>query len=506
MLNLPTVKEFMPKYIDAGYPILYIRTFEESKADKEILAVADRMTVLEWNGANGFVDFKTKASLIPNQTLEATLTRLAYGKELERTILVIKDAAEQLDINNPSACNSKVIALLKEIARKIRLDDGIEATIIIVSSTLHIPEALEKMTTVMELDLPSETEIREVVDKFLTEYEITAVHSELIDAISLALKGLSEFEIEDLLRLALSEDGELTKKALKLIIEQKQQIILKAGILEMIQVKESVDDIGGLENLKVWLQKKSKVFNDAKKASSFGVSVPKGVLIAGIPGCGKSLCAKAAGALFDVPLMRLDMGKLMGKYVGESEENMRKAILLAEAISPCVLWVDELEKAFAGISGGGSEVTTRLFGTFLTWMQEKTKPVFVLATANKITELPPELLRKGRFDEIFYVPLPNPDERKKIFEIHIKKRRPTDVSDIDLDALVSETEGYTGADIEGVVCESIENVFVRGNPALTTDDVLDGISNTHSLAEIMKKELDEMDTEYRNRKFKKASR
>jgi SpoVK/Ycf46/Vps4 family AAA+-type ATPase len=220
-----------------------------------------------------------------------------------------------------------------------------------------------------------------------------------------------------------AEDGELNKKALKLIFDQKQQMIMKAGVLEMVKPADSIEDIGGLENLIEWLKYKEKVFKNIKKAEEFGVALPKGVLIAGLPGCGKSLTAKAAGNLFNVPLLRLDMGRLMGRYVGESEENMRKAIRLADAISPCVLWVDELEKAFAGIGGGGSEVTTRLFGTFLTWMQEKTSPVFVLATANKINDLPPELLRKGRFDEIFYVDFPNDEERKKIFEIHIGKRR-----------------------------------------------------------------------------------
>lgn len=197
----------------------------------------------------------------------------------------------------------------------------------------------------------------------------------------------------------------------------------------------------------------------------------------------------------------------MGKYLGESEENMRKAIRLAEAISPCVLWVDELEKAFAGIGGGGStDVTTRLFGSFLTWMQEKTSPAFVVATANDITQLPPELLRKGRFDEIFYVPLPNSEERRKIFEIHLNKRRKEDVKAINIDDLVSQTEGYSGADIEGVVSESVENAFVKGSKSLTTEDILSCIRNTHSLSEIMKEPLEKMAKLYEDRKFKKASR
>ena len=186
---------------------------------------------------------------------------------------------------------------------------------------------------------------------------------------------------------------------------------------------------------------------------------------------------------------------------------MRKAIALAEAIAPCVLWVDELEKAFAGIggTGGGADITTRLFGNFLTWMQEKKSAAFVVATANDITKLPPELLRKGRFDEIFYVGLPNDKERKKIFEIHISKRRKQDLADINLDLLISKTKGYSGADIEGVVKESIENVYSEGKEKLTTEDIMEAIRNTHSLSEIMKEPLKKMAEEYENRKFKNAS-
>lgn len=227
----------------------------------------------------------------------------------------------------------------------------------------------------------------------------------------------------------------------------------------------------------------------------------------GDSGCGKSLSAKAAGKLFDVPLLKLDMGRLMGKYVGESEENMRRAIQLAEAISPCVLWVDELEKAFAGIgSGSGSEVITRLFGAFLTWMQEKTSATFVVATANDITKLPPELMRKGRFDDIFYVGLPKKEEREKIFEIHLKKHRRSDFGNIDLERVSEETDGYSGADIESVVGESIENVFVKGTGSLTTEDILDCIHSTHPLGEIMNEAIQNMSKLYEERKFKKASK
>ena len=325
----------------------------------------------------------------------------------------------------------------------------------------------------------------------------------------MAFKGLTEYEIENLLALSYSENGELEEDDLQLIFEQKQQMIRKSGILEMIPLKESMEDIGGLENLKEWFQRKAKVYTDMRSAEAFGVDMPKGVLIAGVPGCGKSLNAKAAAHLFQVPLLRMDMGRLMGKYVGESEGNLRKAIALAEAISPCVLWIDELEKAFAGIGGGsgsGAEVTTRLFGNFLTWMQEKNSPTFVVATANNITQLPPELLRKGRFDEIFYVGFPDQEERRTIFKIHIRKRRETDLPNIRLDELARHSEGFSGADIEGVVKDAVETAFVNGHKQMTTDDVLNAMRATHPLSEIMKDSLDKMQKEYDKRGFKNASK
>lgn len=511
MVQLPSVKENLRSYIDARFPILYICTYEESKADGYILSVADKKKTLEWNGADGLVDFKTKnpVSMGKGRPLEAVLASWKNDKQLDRTLLVIKDADRLLASDGMPGQPEvqQVTALLKDIARKIRKEE-IDATVIIISPTLHIPQSLEKLVTVLELDLPDEKEIETIINQFVKDNGITDLPQKFLDELVTALKGLSESEIKDLLGLAVAKEEELTGKTLKLIFDQKQQMILKAGVLEMIPLKESIADIGGLENLKEWIQNKAKIFKNLKEAIAFGVTMPKGVLIAGVPGCGKSLSAKAAGKLFDVPLLRLDMGRLMGKYIGESEGNLRKAIKLAEAISPCVLWVDELEKAFAGIgsSGSGGDVTTRLFGAFLTWMQEKTSAAFVVATANDITKLPPELLRKGRFDEIFYVPLPNEEERRKIFEIHLNKRRKKDVGGIDIDRLVSETEGYSGADIEGVVSESVESVFVKGSRRLTTEDILKCIHNTHSLSEIMKEPLEEMAKLYEDRKFKKASR
>ena len=500
------LKQNLSRYLDAGFPILYINSFEEAKIEETIKEIADRRTVASWSMAFGYGEYSTKDNewKVPptkdaTTEIESVLNnKLSYDGDLDRTIFVIKDAHMVLD-------NPQVIAYLKEIANKISA--GCDSCIILLSPVLKIPVELEKYITILESDYQSYDDICKIIKSFVSENGLPELNAKLLEDLAMTFKGLSELEILNLLALAVAEDGELTRKDLSLIFEQKKQMILKSGILEMIPLKEKIEDIGGLENLKAWLKRKATVIKNIKKAESFGVDMPKGVLIAGVPGCGKSLCAKAAAGLFEVPILRLDVGKLMGKYLGESEANLRKAINLAEAISPCVLWVDELEKAFAGIgSDGGHEVTTRLFGTFLTWMQEKTSTTFVVATANDITKLPPELLRKGRFDEIFFVGLPKDNERKKIFEIHISKRRKQDISSIDINKLVTMTKGYSGADIEGVVKEAVEYAFTNNSEALTTQHIVTAINNTNSLSVIMKESLDKMTQEYEKRKLKNAAR
>lgn len=500
MENL-TLKEKLGRYIDACFPIIYINSYEEEKIDRIIKDTIGKKNAYEWTSALGWLDFQSKERK-ESIDLENFLTSIiddGIEDELNRKLLILKDVSSYLD-------NPKIISLLKYISLKIT--QGLDCSIIIVAPVVVLPKELEKFTTILELEYPTESEIKNQISNFIEEYQLNRIASSLQEEMSITLKGLTEYEIDSILRSAMADNGELNKDDLKLVFTQKQQMIQKAGILEMIPLKEKIGEIGGLENLKEWLKRKAKIYREINKAKAFGVDMPKGVLIAGVPGCGKSLTAKVTASLFDIPLLRLDIGKILGKYVGESEENMRKAIALAEAISPCVLWVDELEKAFAGIGAGGdgNEVTVRLFGAFLTWMQEKTSTVFVIATANDITKLPPELMRKGRFDEIFFVGLPKPEERKKIFEIHINKRRKNDFSSIDISKLVDKTDGYSGADIEGVVKESIENAFADGKEKLTTDYILKAISETHSLSEIMKESLDSMSKVYKDRKFKNASK
>jgi len=487
-------------YTDAVFPILYLHTFEESKAKQAIRNALEGIPqkMLEWDGTDRVCDPRTGELQYETSMYDLSGIlddRMSYTG---RQVLILENIDTFLD-------DPGIMARLKKFSEQIHTGK-LDASIFIVSPVLKIPRELEKYITVMELDYLSVQEIRGILRSFGEEQGIQ-ISEKLEREYAGAFKGLSEFEIDHILQLAYSDTGDLRKSQISLIFEQKRQMIQKAGILEMIPLRESLSDIGGLENLKSWLERKARILSQMEQAQEFGVDVPKGVLITGVPGTGKTMSAKAAANLFHIPLLRLDMGRLLGKYVGESEGNMRKAIQLAEAISPCVLWIDELEKAFAGIGGDGSgaEVTTRLFGSFLTWLQEKESAVFVVATANDITRLPPELMRKGRFDEIFYVGLPKESERRKIFEIHIKKRRPKDLSGIDLDRLSAKTDGYSGADIEGVVRESVEAVFAGGRDKLTTDDILKAIESTHSLSEIMKEPIEKMEKVYKDRKFKNAS-
>ena len=491
-----SLKNDLIQYLDAGYPILYINSFEELKTDRIIKSAVGGRKILEWNGAVGLCDFETKLPIFEyTNSLKDTLSILMEDKELDRKLLVLKDVYTYLD-------DIEITSLLKHICHSI--ENGLDTGVIIVSSIVKIPKELEKYITILEMEYLTESEIRNQIKDF-TEDLNEEISKELLEKMVVAFKGLSEYDIENLLASSISNYGRFTEKSLSLILEQKRQMLMKSNILEMVNVKEKPEDIGGLENLKKWLNKKAVVFQSINKAVEFGVDMPKGVLIAGIPGCGKSLTAKATSTLFQVPLLRLDMGRIMGMYVGESEKNMRNAIKLAEAISPCVLWVDELEKAFAGAKGSGHEVTIRLFGTLLTWLQEKTSPVFVVATANDISKLPPELLRKGRFDDIFYVDLPNEKERTDIIKIHINKRRPQDLESVDINSIAKKMNGYSGADIESVIVETIENAFTSKQDKIDTKMIENVIFSTKCLSDIMGKSLENLIKVFKENNYKNAS-
>ena len=436
-----------------------------------------------------------------SKKLELPLKTIQEGiKYLEENQLITKkntgyilNNLQELELHklyNPRVTSSP--EELKKIAENNLYNDDYSATIFILSETTVIPRELENYITVFDIPLPTTSEILTIINEFIADLEIK-VEQDTINDIALSFKGLNEFQIKQILNLAYQDGGCIDKEDKLLILREKEQFIKKSGMLEIVNFSETINDIGGLENLKEWLARKAKVFSNLDKAIKFGVDVPKGIMIIGMPGCGKSLTAKATASLFKIPLVRLDVGRLLGKYVGESEENMRKALKLSEAISPCVLWIDEIEKAFAGVGGdgGGNDVTTRLFGQFLTWMQEKENTVFIVATANDISSMPPEFLRKGRFDELFFVDLPNGEERRKILDIHLKKRKKWKRG-IDSIALIKETEGFNGADLEAVVKDTIEMAFIDGKESITTEDLLKSVKDTKSISSTLKDKIKEI--------------
>jgi len=488
----------LASYVDALRPIIYINHFDFKVIDEAIASIGSKTKCVEFNNALGLVDFKSKSPMMECDLEHFLRLTMDDGFEQE-TFLVLKDVHQELT-------NPKIIALLKRIAENNVYNDNFNTTIFILSETTVIPKELENYITVFDIPLPTLSEILTIVNDFVKDLDIE-VENDTVDEIALSFKGLNEFQIKQILNLAYQDGGRIDNNDKVLILKEKEQFIKKSGMLEIINFSETINDIGGLENLKDWLQRKAKIFANLDKAIKFGVDVPKGVMIIGMPGCGKSLTAKATASLFEIPLVRLDVGRLLGKYVGESEENMRKALRLSEAISPCVLWIDEIEKAFAGVGGdgGGSDVTTRLFGQFLTWMQEKDNTVFIVATANDISHLPPEFLRKGRFDELFFVNLPNGEERRKILDIHLKKRNKWN-PEIDSIGLIKETEGFNGADLESVVKDTIESAFIDGRTLIRTEDLIKTIKETKSISNTLNDKIEEIEKTIKKIDIKPASK
>ena len=474
-------------YIQAGYTAFYLKTTELARVDKLTSEVAEQLNfnVIEYNLAYGKVKFENKEIIDDSLTSFEKIFNHLRHEDLENNLILIKDA--KLGLEN----NSVALARLKYLLDQLNFYRG-ECAVILQSADVYLPNEIEPLVTLLELPLPDQKQIQVVLKQ-------ENIANELTDRLTTALSGLNELDIQQLLNLLKNKYGELTVENEKVILaeiqQQKEQIIAKSGVLEMVKVSEEIEDIGGLEKLKAWLQDQSYIVKNLQAAKEFGVKAPKGTLIAGMPGCGKSLTAKAAAALFQQPLLRLDIGSLLGKYVGESETNMRKALAMAESISPCVLWVDELEKAFVGMTGNNaSEVSSRLLGYFLTWLQEKTAPVFIIATANDITALPPELLRKGRFDEIFYVGFPTKKERKKIIEIHLVKAK-QDASQFDIEDLAKECRDYAGADIENAIFEAVKKAFIQQGK-LTQDLLLDAIRNTTPLRKTLKDKVGEYEKKF----------
>ena len=495
------------KYLRARRPIIWVNSGDYKEIDtivKEATKDYQDKAIYEYR-AFGAVDFETKVKEENITDLYSFLDTL-YSEGIKTNVfLLIKNAEEEMK-------DAKNIAYIKKIAETRYSSPDYNFTIIVISEAETVPKELEKFTSILDIPNMSKDEIEKYILKFSKDNNIK-VDEKDIGEVAISLKGLTKLEIDHVLNMIIESKNNISISGRDIIIKEKGQIIKKSSILEIIDFKEKIEDIGGLEGLKEWLKSKAQVFRRLDEAKKFGVDTPKGVLLVGMPGCGKSLAAKASARLFNVPLLRLDIGRLLGKYVGESEHNMRVALKTAESISPCILWIDEIEKAFAGINqdGGASDITKRLFGQFLTWLQEKENTVFVVATANDITAFPPEFLRKGRFDEIFFIDFPNEEEREKIFKIHLEKRGKLN-NKIDIKELAEKTIGYCGSDIEEVVKMTVETIFNvedienEEDSKLTTQDLLDSIKTIDSLSNILADKIEVLKKGYEKFKIKSASK
>lgn len=514
----------LQKLIDINIPIIYINDYDFARVDDIISFVLGSKTIYEWNPATGVTDFKSKQSRGAGLSEGlAVFLRRAYTMEVMESFpgqekplpvpekyLLLREIQDYIE-------DPEIKTLLELISQRKLYDKYFDTTVIISSSVLKYPAELEKYISFLEIPFPSEEEINELIDWHILVNEYNSFKNEDRQKLLPNLKGLTSFEIDRTLDLAMSCNGTLSAEDNDMILQQKKLMVRKSGVLELIESKESIDDIGGIEALKKYLENKAKIFSHLSDARDYGVAVPKGVFLVGMPGCGKSLCAKASAVLFGSPLLKMDMGKMMGKYVGDSEANLRKALKIAEAAAPCVLWIDEIEKAFSGV-GGRDDVLTRLFGYFLGWMQDKESAVYVIATANNADALPPELKRKGRFDEIFCINLPNQDERKAIFRVHLSKKRSVQVpqGEYYLSELAKATEGFNGADIESVVNDTVERCYLRdkadkagkadkASESIDNNDFLETIRNTVSISKSCKKQIEAMKVMFAENCFKDAT-
>jgi ATP-dependent 26S proteasome regulatory subunit len=436
--------------IRARYPIIYVVSWEEERLENALHAIArERGKRLHiWTVTQGFA----KAGNQRDNATRDPLAALDYViNSPDQAIFLLKDFHSFISDYNVTRRLRDLTPALKNSFKNL----------LILSPILKLPPELEKEITVLDYGLPSYEDLGRLLDEIIRQvHDRPDVDTDLTpqerEYILKAAQGLTAMEAENVFAKSLVE-----KRAfdIDVILTEKEQIIRKSGILEYYPANEAFSSVGGLDLLKEWMDKRTVSFTD--KARDFGLPEPKGILLLGVQGCGKSLSAKAIGAQWRLPLLRLDIGKVFAGLVGASEDNMRKAIRVAESVAPCILWLDELEKGLSGTQSSGSTdggTTARVFSTFLTWLQEKTVPVFVVSTANNVEALPPELLRKGRFDEIFFIDLPSKDERAEIFKIHLRKRK-RDPEKFDTAALAEATPGFSGAEIEQLLVEALFDAF-----------------------------------------------
>jgi SpoVK/Ycf46/Vps4 family AAA+-type ATPase len=463
----------------ACYPLIYIPTTEEERLERAIASATEQLGnrhVYIWDFVSGYRENPNNAGFGKRNPLQA-LEFIGKIPPQAGGVFILRDFHRFLE-------DISVSRQLRNLARELKSQPK---NIVIVAPQIQIPVELTEVLTVVDFPLPTASEIKTEIERLLsaTGQPLT---EELLNELVRAAQGLSLERIRRVLTKAIATNGKLEPEDVELILEEKRQSIRQTQILDFYPATEQISDIGGLDNLKDWLLRRGGAFSD--KARAYGLPHPRGLLLVGIQGTGKSLTAKAIAHHWHLPLLRLDVGRLFAGLVGESESRTRQTIELAEALAPCILWIDEIDKGFSGADGkGDSGTTSRVFGTFITWLAEKKSPVFVVATANNIRALPPEMLRKGRFDEIFFVGLPNQIEREEIFKVHLARLRPHNLNSYDIKRLAYESPDFSGAEIEQTIVEAMHIGFSQ-NRDFTTDDILEAASQIVPLAKTAQEQIE----------------
>ncbi|NEQ36621.1 MAG: AAA family ATPase [Okeania sp. SIO3I5] len=460
------------------YSIIYIQTREEERVENAITESAKKQgnrAVYVWDFVEGYQNNPNDIGFGKRNPLQG-LELVEKLPESAPAIFILRDFQRFLE-------DISISRKLRNLVKKLKSQPK---NLVILAPEISVPEDLTEVITIVEFPLPNSQEISQEVERLLVGMG-KSLEKRLLDEVVRAAQGLSIERIRRVLAKAIATHGELQLDDVDLILEEKRQTIRQTQILDFYPARENISDIGGLDNLKDWLLRRGGAFSE--RARQYGLPHPRGLLLVGIQGTGKSLTAKAIAHHWHLPLLRLDVGRLFGGLVGESESRTRQMISIAEALAPCVLWIDEIDKGFAGFkSQGDAGTTSRVFGTFITWLAEKISPVFVVATANNIQALPPEILRKGRFDEIFFVGLPNQEERKAIFEVHLSRLRPHNIKSYDINRLAYETPDFSGAEIEQSLVEAMHIGFSQ-NREFTTDDILESASQIIPLARTAEEQI-----------------
>ncbi len=468
-------------FLKARYPILYIQTLEEDRVEyvirKHIKTNLNR-GIYSWDFVDGYTNNPNNEGFGKRNPLQALELVEKLNAETP-ALFLLKDFHRFLT-------DLSISRKLRNISRILKLQPK---TIIILASELTIPKELQDLITVLEFQLPLEQEIHQELSRLMTSLNIT-LESSLLENLTKACQGLSLERIRRVLSKIIATYKIIDQNSISVVLSEKKQIISQTEILEYYSVEDQRITLGGLKNLKEWLQKRKTSFS--LQASNYGLPTPRGLLLLGIQGTGKSLTAKAIAQEWQLPLLKLDIGKLFGGIVGESEARLRQMIQVAETISPCILWIDEMDKAFTSTeSKGDSGTSNRLLATFISWLSEKTKPVFVIATANNIEFLPLEIIRKGRLDEIFFLDLPNSEEREEIFKIHLRDFRPTTWQSFNYSKLATESNFCSGAEIRQTIIEAMYQAFSEKRE-FTTEDICFALQQLIPLAHLESSQMKQL--------------